>query len=128
MPRPLSGPERYATPHGTRYVLPCHLLGHGGLYEYVLIDTPGAARWLMADVYVSCVTHPFLAAALEHLTGVVLPPPCRTLPLLGYTDDALVFTVDGYETLERQMAGDTARVARMVAQGAYSFGLLRRLA
>jgi hypothetical protein len=113
---------------GTRYVLPCHLLGHGGLYEYCLIETEQARRWLTSDVYVSCVTHPFVAAALQELTGVVLPPAQRTLPLLGYADDALIFQVEGYETLERQLTGHSARIARLVEKGAYSFGLLRRLA
>jgi hypothetical protein len=129
MARRLPDPQPYA-PHarGTRYVVPCHLLGHGGLYEYVLIDTPQATRWLAADPYENCVTHPMLAQALEDLTGVVLPAPHRKLPLLGYHDDALVFQLEGYDTLQQQWAGDTARVARMVAQGAYSFGLLRRLA
>jgi hypothetical protein len=74
------------------------------------------------------VTHPFLSDAIEELTGVLLPLPRRTLPLLGYADDAMIFQLEGYETLQQQWAGDTARIVRIVAAGAYSFGLLRRIA
>jgi hypothetical protein len=102
-------------------------MGLGGLYEYVLIDTPQATRWLAAGVYVSCVTHPFLAGAIEELTGRVLPPPQRRLPLLGYADDALIFQVEGYETLERQITGDIRRIRVLVDEERFTFGLLRRL-
>jgi hypothetical protein len=128
-PKRLPGPPPYLPqPQGTRYLLPCPLLGHGGLYDYVLIDTPHAARWLTQERYVSCLTHPLLAATLEELTGLRLPPPQRTLPRLGTADEALIFTLEGYETLERQLTGNSARVAALVAQGAYRFGFLRRLA
>ena len=44
---PEHDPARYPTTQGNRYLLPCHLLHHGGLYEYVLLDVEQARRWLL---------------------------------------------------------------------------------
>lgn len=119
----------YPVPPGRRYLLPCHLLHHGGLYEYVLIDVAQARHWLLSGPCVSFLTHPFLHAAFEALMGFLTPPGTKNpLPALSYQDDALCFIVDGYETLPDLKRGDSTKVRQLVDEGHYTCGLLRRLA
>ena len=119
----------YPFPPGRRYLLPCHLLCYGGLYEYVLIDVAQGRNWLLAGPCVSFLTHPFLHAAFERLMGFLTPPGAKKpLPALGYHDDALVFLVEGYETLPSLARGDSRKVKQIVEDGHYTLGLLRRLA
>ena len=126
---PDTDPARYPHQHGTRYVLPCHLLSYGGLYEYVLIDVAQARHWLLAGPAQSFLTHPFLHRAFEDLMGFLTPPPQRgRLPALGYHDDALVFQLEGYETLPDLKRGDSRKVRQVVEAGHFTLGLLRRLA
>lgn len=129
-PVPRDGDARYATPLGQRYLLPCHYLAHGGLYEYVLIDVAQARAWLLQPgPTVSYVTHPMLREALELVIGFLTPPPQRgPLPALGYHDDALVFQVEGYETLPDLKRGDSRQVRQLVEDEHFTLGLLRRLA
>ena len=122
-------PARYPTPHGQRFLLPTTLLHHGGLYEYVLIDLAQARFWLLAGPCVSFLTHPFLHAAFEQLIGFLTPPGAKgPLPSLGYHDDALVFQLEGYETLPDLKRGDSRKVRELVEREQYTIGLLRRLA
>lgn len=126
---PEEDPARSPHPHGQRYVLPCHLLHHGGLYEYVLIDVAQARHWLLAGPCTSYLTHPFLHAAFETIIGFLTPPGTKKpLPALGYHDDALIFVVDGYETLPDHRRGDSRKVRQLVEEQRYTIGLLRRLA
>lgn len=126
---PEDDPARYPHPHGNRYVLPCHLLHYGGLYEYVLIDVAQARHWLLAGPAQSFLSHPFLHRAFEDLMGFLTPPPQRgRLPVLSYADDALIFVVEQYETLPDLKRGDSRRVRQLIEEGHYAIGLLRRLA
>ena len=126
---PQETPSPYALAAGKRYLLPTTLLHHGGLYEYVLIDVEQARRWLLAGPAQSWLTHPFLHRAFEDLIGFLTPPPCRgRLPVLDYHDDALVFSLEGYETLPDLKRGDSRRVRQLVGAEQYTLGLLRRLA
>jgi hypothetical protein len=122
-------PARYPTEHGARYLLPCPVLGLGGLYEYLLVDEEAARRWLLAGPCVSYLTHPLLKAELDRVLGLFTPWPRRsTLPLLDYHDECLLFRVEGYELLHLQTRGDSRRLRELVEQGAYTMGFLRRLA
>ena len=122
-------PAPYPSPLGQRYLLPCHLLHHGGLYEYVLIDVHQARRWVMSGPLMSFLTHPFLHQAFEDVMGFLTPPPQRgPLPVLGYHDDALCFLVEGFETLPDLRRGDSRKVRQLVAAERWTLGLLRRLA
>lgn len=122
-------PARSPQAAGERYVLPCPLLGLGGLYEYVLVDAAQACQWLLAGPCRSWMTHPLLRRALEQLVGVASPWPCHDpWPVLGYHDDALIFQVEGYETLPQQLRGSSQRVTRLLKEGRWTLGLLRRLA
>jgi hypothetical protein len=122
-------PARYPPEHGTRYLLPCPVLGLGGYYEYVLIDLTQARRWLLAGPCTSFVTHPLLKRALDGIIGFFTPPGhAGPLPMLGYHDDALVWQVEDYELLHLQTRGDSARIRKTVEAGAYTLGMLRRLA
>ena len=113
---------------GNRYILPCHLLHYGGLYEYVLIDVQQARLWLLAGPAISYLTHPFMHAAFEYLMGLLTPPGTKKpLPALGYHDDALVFQLEGYETLPDLKRGDSRQVKQLVEEERYTLGLLRRL-
>ena len=77
----------------------------------------------------SFLTHPFLNRAFEDVIGLYPPPPCRgRLPVLDYHDDALIFVLEGYETLPDLKRGDSRRVRELVAEERYTMGLLRRLA
>ena len=126
---PAGAPAQYPSPHGRRYVLPCHLLFYGGLYEYVLVDVDQARHWLLAGPCQSFLTHPFLHEAFERVIGSLTPPPERgPLPALGYHDDALVFQLEGYETLPDLKRGDSRQVRALVEEQRYTIGLLRRLA
>ena len=126
---PQDKPSPYAVAAGNRYLLPCHLLSRGGLYEYVLIDVAQARRWIMSGPLVSYLTHPFLHEAFERLMGFFTPPAERgPLPALSYNDDALVFQLQGYETLPDLKRGDSRRVRELVEAEKFSLGLLRRLA
>lgn len=128
-PKRLPGPPPYATVPGERYVLPTTLLHHGGLYEYCLVDVEQARRWLLAGPSRSWLTHPMLHEAFERLMGFLTPPPCHgALPQLGYHDDALVFIVEGYETLPDLRRGNSRLVQALVDEERFSLGLLRRLA
>jgi hypothetical protein len=70
-----------------------------------------------------------LHEAFERLMGFLTPPPCRgPLPQLGYHDDALVFIVEGYETLPDLRRGNSRLVQALVDEERFSLGLLRRLA
>lgn len=121
-------PAPYPSPLGKRYVLPCHYLTHGGIYEYVLVDAAQARRWLLAGPCGSYLTHPFLHRAFEDLIGFLTPPPQRgPLPQLGYHDDALVFVIEQYETLPDLRRGDSKAIKRLVEEQRFSLGLLRRL-
>jgi hypothetical protein len=126
----IAAPEPYyETPPARRYLLPCHLLFYGGLYEYVLIDVPAARRWLLAGPCMSFLTHPMLHAAFQDLIGFLTPPPERgPLPALGFHDDALCFIVQGYETLPDLRRGDSKAIRRLVEEQRWTMGLLRRLA
>lgn len=125
---PDDDPGRYPHPHGTRYILPCHLLHYGGLYEYVLVDVAQARFWLLAGPCVNYLTHPFLHAAFEDLMGFLTPPGTKKpLPALGYHDDALVFQLEGYEMLPDLKRGDSRQVRQLVDDGHFTLGLLRRL-
>ena len=127
-PETSDDPARYPHPQGTRYILPCHLLHYGGLYEYLLIDVAQARLWLLAGPATSYLTHPFLHAAFEGLIGFLTPPGVKKpLPALGYHDDALCFIVEGYETLPDLKRGDSRTVRQLVEEERYTFGLLRRL-
>ena len=122
-------PAPYPSPLGQRYLLPCHLLHHGGIYEYVLIDVEQARRWLLAGPSRSWLTHPFLHQAFEDVMGFYTPPAEKgPLPVLGYHDDALVFQLDGYETLPDLKRGDSRQVRQLVDEQRWTMGLLRRLA
>lgn len=126
---PSTIPQRYPETYGQRYLLPCPILGLGGLYEYCLIDAREARRWLESGPYRSFVTHPLLRLALERLCAVETSLPVRLpWPVLGYHDDALVFQVSNYETLPQQLTGCSTLLRQMIDQGAYTLGLLRRLA
>ncbi|HSF31910.1 MAG TPA: hypothetical protein VLK82_15710 [Candidatus Tectomicrobia bacterium] len=122
-------PARYPKAPGERFLLPCPLLGAGGLYEYVLIDAAQACRWLLAGPARSYLTHPLLRRALEQLVGIMTPWPCRDpWPVLGFHDDAMVFQVQGYETLPQQLRGSSQRITRLLEEEQWTLGLLRRLA
>jgi hypothetical protein len=119
----------YPPTPGARYLLPCPLLGTGGLYEYVLVDAAQARQWLLSGPCVSYVTHPLLRLALERLVGIVTPLPTREpWPVLGYHDDALVFQVEGYETLPQHLRGSSQRLRTLLEEGRWTLGLLRKLA
>ena len=122
-------PSPSAAAHGIRYLLPCTMLGDGGLWEYVLIDPVQARRWLEAGPCVSYVTHPLLRLALERVLGVETPLPVRgPWPPLGYEDDALIWSVEHYETLPQQLAGCSRRLRQLLDEERYTLGLLRKLA
>lgn len=122
-------PPPYPPGEGQRYLLPCHLLHHGGLYEYVLIDVAQARRWMLAGPCRSFLSHPMLAAAFERLMGFLTPPPQKgRLPVLDYHDDAMIFVVEGYETLPDLRRGDSHKVRELVDRDQYTIGLLKRLA
>ena len=70
-------PARYPTPQGQRYLLPCHLLHHGGLWEYVLVSVEQARRWLLAGPCQSFVSHHMLREALERILGCLTRPRRR---------------------------------------------------
>ena len=126
---PKTVPGRYPEAQGTRYLLPCTLLGMGGLYEYVLIDAVGARRWLEAGPVTSYLTHPLLRLALDRVVGVETPTPRRgPWPVIGYQDDALCFVVERYETLPQQLAGCSTLLRQLLEEERFSLGLLRRLA
>jgi hypothetical protein len=128
-PKRLPDPPPYAVQPGKRYVLPCPVLGLGGLYEYVLVDAAAARRWLLAGPCVSYLTHPLLKAEFDRVMGFFTPWPRRgALPRLDYHDDALLFQVEGYELLHLQTRGDSRRLRELVEQGAYTLGFLRHLA
>jgi hypothetical protein len=114
---------------GSRYLLPCAVLGLGGLYEYVLIDLEMARRWLLAGKCTSHVTHPLLKAALDRVLGLFTPPgQPGPLPVLGSHDEALLWQVEGYELLAQQSRGDSRRIHDLLRQERYTLGVLRRLA
>jgi hypothetical protein len=122
-------PHDSPNPLGRRYLLPCTFLEYGGLYEYVLVDLPQARQWLLAGPVQGHISHPFLFQALLHLIGFMIPPPQRgPLPSLGYHDEALVFQLEGYETLPDLRRGDSQAIRRLVEEDRFTMGLLRRLA
>jgi hypothetical protein len=110
-------------------VLPCTLLVYGGTYEYFLVDIHAARRWLLAGPCQSWLTHPMMHAAFQDLIGFGTPPPERgPLPALSSTDDALVFQLEGYETLPDLRRGNSKTIKRLVEEDRWTMGLLRRLA
>lgn len=122
-------PARYPVDHGTRYLLPVTLLRDGGLWEYVLIDPYQARLWLESGPLVSHLSHPLLRLALERVVGMETPLPVRgPLPRLGYHDDALIWSVEQYETLPQQLTGCSTLLRQLLEEDRYSLGLLRRLA
>lgn len=130
-PRPhlTPSPQPSVQPHGTRYLLPCTVLGLGGLYEWCLVDVALARRWVTSGPYLNHISHPFLQEACETLLEVQLRPPERgMMPALGYHDDALVFSVAGYEAPWALWRGDRAQVQAAFALDLVTLGVLRRLA
>lgn len=125
---PEGGPAPYPHPDGQRFLLPCHYLFYGGMYEYVAIDVAQARRWLLSGPYLSWLSHPFLHEAFDRLMGFVTPPAQRRrLPALGYHDDALVFVACGFEMLPDLKHGDSRTMKQIVEEHRYTLGLLRRL-
>lgn len=125
----IAQPAQGAEAPGRRYLLPCPLLGTGGVFDYELIDAAQARQWLLAGPCRSWLTHPLLRWALETLVEIVTPWPCRApWPVLGYHDAALLFQVEGYETLPQQLRGSSQRITRLIEEERWTLGLLRRLA
>ena len=119
----------YPLPPGTRYLLPCPVLFFGGLYEYVLVDVPYARGWMLRGPVTSFLANPFLHKGFEWLMGFFTPRAQKgPLPQLSYHDEALIFSLDGYEMLPSLASGDSKKVQLAVEEERYTIGLLRRLA
>lgn len=122
-------PSPYASGPGAHYLLPCPILGLGGLYEWCLVSVEQARRWVTSAPYVNYLTHPFLRQACEALLDVSLVVPTwGSLPTMGYHDDVLVFSVAGYDVPWALWRGDLKQVRQALDEGAWTLGFLKRLA